>query len=141
MPYQTNMDPKTKGELSEAKVLSRLMELGDTVLTPFGENCDYDLVIDDGVELRRVQVKTGRMEDGKVVASLSRTRVNSKGSTRKNYDDGSIDAFVIYCHDNDAAYWVDLEDAGKVQISIRVDPPHERHRNNRNINWADAHRL
>jgi len=141
MPKQTNMTPKAKGELTEANVLTRLMELGYTVSTPFGENCDYDFVVDDGVELRRVQVKTGRKEDGKVVASLSRTRVNSKGSTRVHYEEGSIDAFVVYCHETDSAYWIDADDAGTVQISIRIEPPHERHQSNPNINWAEEYRL
>lgn len=135
------MDPKSKGERTEAKVLSRLVELGYRVLTPFGESCEYDFVIDDGVELRRIQVKTGRKSDGKVIASLSRTRFNSKGAKRESYPEGSIDAFVIYCPEEDLTFWVDPQEAGDTQISIRIDPPHEDHRANKNINWAADHRL
>ena len=35
-----------------------LHEAGCAVFLPFGENTRYDLVIDDGVSLQRVQCKT-----------------------------------------------------------------------------------
>ena len=135
------MDPKTKGERSEAKVLGRMVELGYTVLTPFGENCSYDFVVDDGEELNRIQVKTGRLREGKVIAGLSRTRFNATGSKREGYPEGSIDAYVIYCHEIESAFWVDPEDAGETQIHIRIDPPDDTHRTSRAINWADDYRL
>ena len=40
---------------------------GYAILVPFGENTRYDLVIDDGRQMRRVQCKTGRLRDGAVV--------------------------------------------------------------------------
>ena len=135
------MDSKTKGERSEAKVLARLVELGYTVLTPFGENCSYDFIVDDGKVLSRVQVKTGRLREGKVIAGLSRTRFNAGGSKREGYPEGSIDAFVIYCHENESAFWVDPEDTGETQIHLRIEPPVDTHLTNKAINWADDYRL
>ena len=41
-----------------------LIEAGYAVSKPFGENQRYDLVIDDGETLARVQVKTGRLRNG-----------------------------------------------------------------------------
>jgi hypothetical protein len=113
------------------------MERGYTVLTPFGENCAYDFVLDDDGKLSRVQVKTGRLEDGKVKASLSRTHVNAEGCQRSSYDEGSIDAFVIHAPAIDETYWVDADEAGKTQINIRVEPPADRQATNPNINWAE----
>ena len=36
-----------------------LREMGYSLLVPFGENTRYDLVVDDGSQLWRVQCKTG----------------------------------------------------------------------------------
>jgi len=44
-----------------------LREAGFAVLVPFGENTRYDLVIDDGERLARVQCKTGRLRSGAIV--------------------------------------------------------------------------
>jgi PD-(D/E)XK endonuclease len=43
-----------------------LHDVGFAVLLPFGENTRYDLVVDDGAELRRVQCKTGRLYKGAI---------------------------------------------------------------------------
>ncbi len=56
-PRQNN---KTIGELSEAIIIAKLIEVGYSVLTPFGDNRRYDLVIEDADgQFWRVQCKTG----------------------------------------------------------------------------------
>ena len=52
--------PKTIGEISEIKFAARLVELGYVVLFPWGDNQPYDMVIDIGTDLYKIQVKTGR---------------------------------------------------------------------------------
>ena len=51
-------DTKLKGNISEMKVATALVEAGYTVSFPFGDNARYDLIIDTGTELKTVQVKT-----------------------------------------------------------------------------------
>ena len=59
-PKQNN---KTKGERSEAIIIAKLLEVGYGVLTPFGDNRRYDLVIEDADgKFWRVQCKTGWMD-------------------------------------------------------------------------------
>ena len=62
-PKQNN---KTIGEHSEAILIAKLLEVGYGVLTPFGDNRRYDLVIEDADgNFHRVQCKTGRVaKDG-----------------------------------------------------------------------------
>ena len=43
-----------------------LREAGFGILVPVGENIRYDLVINDGANLQRVQCKTGRLPQGAV---------------------------------------------------------------------------
>ncbi len=40
-------DTNTKGEISEAAIITRFLQLGYIVLTPYGGNQRYDLVIED----------------------------------------------------------------------------------------------
>src|SRR5260370_37668620 len=56
-PKQNN---KTIGERSEAIIIAKFLEVGYGVLTPFGDNRRYDLVIEgaDG-NFYRIQCKTG----------------------------------------------------------------------------------
>jgi hypothetical protein len=58
--------PKDIGDVSTLAIMFGLRELGYELLVPFGENSRYDLVIDDGVSLARVQCKTGRIRKGAV---------------------------------------------------------------------------
>lgn len=46
------------GNESEAVVMSAYLNAGFTVSIPFGSGASYDLVIDSGSRLFRVQVKT-----------------------------------------------------------------------------------
>jgi hypothetical protein len=58
--------PKDIGDRTTLAVMLVLREAGFGVLTPFGENTRYDLAIDDGCKLFRVQCKTGRIRQGAV---------------------------------------------------------------------------
>ena len=58
--------PKDIGDRTTLAVMLALRDLGLGVLVPFGENTRYDLVIDDGTSLSKVQCKTGRLRNGAV---------------------------------------------------------------------------
>ena len=50
---------KAIGELSQAYIIARLIEIGYNVLVPYGDNLRYDLIIEDSEgKLQRVQCKT-----------------------------------------------------------------------------------
>ena len=51
-------------EKSELAVASELMMKGYGVLFPFGHNHQYDLIVDKGGDLYRIQVKTAKHEKG-----------------------------------------------------------------------------
>lgn len=51
------MNTKQKGSHAEAVVLSRLLKRGLSVSVCFGENDRYDMIVDTGTSLLRVQVK------------------------------------------------------------------------------------
>jgi hypothetical protein len=59
--------PKDVGDRSTLAIMAALQACGYAVLMPFGENTRYDLVIDSGARLSRVQCKTGRLRNGSVI--------------------------------------------------------------------------
>jgi hypothetical protein len=59
-------DTKSIGDLSEVMVLAALVRAGYRVSIPFGENHRYDVIADDGAQLLRIQVKTGRLRGGAI---------------------------------------------------------------------------
>ena len=83
-------DTKSIGELSELIVAAELGRAGYHVSLPLGESKRYDLIVDDGESLFRVQVKTGRLRNGAILFgslrwSEPRNRQYSKIRWAKDY--------------------------------------------------------
>ena len=100
------------------------MEAGYAVLVPFGENTRYDLAIDDGVSLKRVQCKTGRLREGSVrFAACSSYAHHPKPKMVVRDYLGQIDYFGVYCQETGGAYLVPVEDAQVRKAgSLRLTP-------------------
>lgn len=49
---------KARGEIAEARFIAKALSLGFCVLRPFGDNQPYDFVLQSGVRMTRVQVKS-----------------------------------------------------------------------------------
>lgn len=114
-----NTSHKVAGEIAEALILARLIQLGYAVSMPFGNNQRYDLIVDDGNSLRRAQCKTGRMRNGAVTFAVCSK--NGFTGVRKAYH-GEIEEFLVYCPDNDGYYRVPAAGVGSNQVSLRVSP-------------------
>lgn len=134
------MEPKERGVLTEAEVLPKLLERGIDVSQPFGDNCRYDYVLDIGGWLKRVQVKTARKAgdtDGAITFNTQSVKSNINQNRTEDYV-GDIDAFLAYYPDNDTCYWVDIEDAPKTNMYLRLEEPANP---SPNINWAEDYEL
>jgi hypothetical protein len=110
------------GQRTEAIILAALVRQGYRVLTPFGFNQRYDLVIDSGTSFLRVQCKTGRLRRGAILFNTQSIRSNMTGTVRRSYR-GEIDLFAVYCPETDRIYAVPVADATDTLGTLRVDPP------------------
>jgi PD-(D/E)XK nuclease superfamily protein len=127
-------DTKSIGDLSEMFVALQLARAGYLVAKPFGENTRYDLLIDDGKILSRVQVKTGRLRKGAIQWNCCSTHGHRTGPNFKSYI-GQIDFFGIYCPQLQSAYLVPISQApSRRTSSLRVVPT--RNRQTRRVRWA-----
>jgi hypothetical protein len=107
-----------RGQLAVLKVEQRALELGFIVSRP-STPARYDLVIDDGKQCHRVQVKYANGKtfhaQGVAIASLRR-----EGRT---YQRGEIDAIVVYVAPVDCVCWFGSEEFhGKANLYIRYQP-------------------
>ncbi len=99
-------------------VASALQRAGFEVFTPlFSAHSRIDLIASDGVELRRVQCKTARLQ-GEVL--FFRTCSNTRNSPR-DYT-GEVDAFGVYAPDRELVYLVNSEGLGPRGCCLRLAP-------------------
>ncbi|MEA2719266.1 MAG: hypothetical protein QOJ39_1130 [Candidatus Eremiobacteraeota bacterium] len=130
---------KATGDISEARVLAALVEAGYWVSRPFGENQRYDLVIDDGVALSRVQVKTGRLRAGVIVFNCCSTHGHRRSAVTTRPYTGQIELLAVYCPETEKVYLLPEADLTRSKIQLRVVPA----RNNqlKMIRWASTYEL
>lgn len=115
------MNTKTVGELTEAKVLVKLLESGYVCSKPFGDNARYDLIVDDGVILQKVQIKTGRVRNGAIefnVMSCSRY-------VNKHYK-GQVDCFIVYVPELNKYYLVPEDEVGTSKFYLTLSKGNSR---------------
>ena len=76
---------KAIGDLSELEVALALVRAGYLVSKPLGDSHRYDLIIDDGERLARVQVKTGRLYGEVVKFNCSSSHSHRGGVASRAY--------------------------------------------------------
>jgi hypothetical protein len=104
--------------------MAALVDAGLHVFLPFGENTRYDLVVDDGVGLARVQCKTGRLRQGAVRFRTSSTYAHhpNPGYVTRDYL-GQIDYFAVFCPETAGVYLIPIEDVPlRHQGALRIEP-------------------
>ena len=131
-------DPLTstqKGAVAEAAVTAAAVELGFVVLRPVTEGRRYDLVIDTGRTLVRVQCKWAPRK-GDVVAISTRTcRYTPAGYVRTTYRSTEVDGIAAYCADLRQTFWLPVADvAGRTFVHLRL--AEARNGQRRRLRWA-----
>jgi hypothetical protein len=83
------------GNSSESIVLSAYIKAGFTVSIPFGSGASYDLLVDNGTDIFKIQVKTAWISRG--VLKYKCLRRQPKSEIRRPYKDGEVDYIAVYC--------------------------------------------
>jgi hypothetical protein len=128
--------PKDIGDRTALAVMLALRDVGYAVLVPFGENTRYDLVIDDGHTLSRVQCKTGRLRLGSIIFRTCSSYAHHPNPKilRRHYAD-EIEFFGVYCPETSGVYLVPIADvSARTSAYLRVLPSLNGQR--RRIRWA-----
>ena len=113
-----------KGALAEMSIAREAIRLGAGVLKPLSERQRYDLGLEIGDRILRVQCKWGRLIEGEVIhVRLATSRYDGHSYIRTNYELGEIDAVAVYCEELDSVFLLPIElVAGRSFIHLRVKP-------------------
>jgi hypothetical protein len=129
-----------KGAIAEAEITAAVMRHGLDVLRPLSEGGRYDLVIDTGGRLLRVQCKWATLRGTVLDARIGTSRHTPRGYVRSTYSAREIDAVAVFSPDTDACYLLPIEDVqGLASLRLRLAPT----RNNqiRYVRWARDYEL
>ncbi len=144
-PLKPKQNHKAIGECSEAIIIAKLLEVGYGVLTPFGDNRRYDIVIEDADgNFYRIQCKTSWVEnDGaciqfKTASSYYHTRAGRTTHGSKDYR-GQIDYFAVYCPENREVYLIPVDHAGVSRMNLRLVPT--KNKQEKGVRWAEDYAL
>jgi PD-(D/E)XK endonuclease len=124
-----------KGAIAEAAITAAAVELGFVVLRPLVEGRRYDLAIDTGPRLLRVQCKWAPRKGAVIVVHLTSCRHTPHGYVRSTYSAAEVDGIAVYCQELRRCYYLPIDRvAGRRGIHLRLAPAV----NNQEtaINWA-----
>lgn len=121
------------GNVSEALVLAAYINAGFNVSVPFGNGCAYDLIVDTGRRLVKIQVKTGWPCQGCLLFKGQR-RVRDTGyNGMRRYEMGEVDFFAVHFPPAGSIYVVPFEVMG-AHGRLRLTPVLNGQR--KHIRWA-----
>lgn len=135
------VDTNRKGNVAELAIAKEAAGLGLSVLKPLTEHERYDLVIELGGRLLRVQCKWGSC-DGDVICVrvVSSYHSPTRGYVNSSYDESQIDAVGVYCGDLDRCYLLPVSlVAGHQAVHLRISEPRNKQR--AAINFAAKYEL
>lgn len=121
-----------KGDIAELAVAKKFLELGCWVSYPFGDDAPYDLIVDNGKDLIKVQVKH--------LKPLNNTlRFSLHSDSGKPYKE-IIDMMVGYNPDNDKLYAINPKDFNsKISVSLKLNKP--KNNQSKGVNLAENYLL
>jgi hypothetical protein len=132
-------DTNRIGEISEAAIIVRFLQLGYTVLTPYGGNQRYDLIIEDeDGELWRVQCKTGWIEEEGAILVFKTANHNGQRKDWRHYR-GQCNYFAIYNEELNKVYLIPVDQVGTTNAKLRLLPT--KNNQEKNVRWAKDYEL
>lgn len=132
------MNSKTKGNLGEIKIASEFIKYGCMVSFPFGDNARYDLIVDDGNSLKKVQVKYANSKNAngawRCMCTSSKNHTTNK-KLDKYKDD--VDIMAFYLPEIDTCLLFNIDEIGdKTAIYVRNEAPLN---NQSNVIYVEEH--
>jgi hypothetical protein len=107
------------GNYAELRVIADAIRRGYSVSIPYGHETRYDLIIDTGKRLLRVQVKNARLICGAVMVKTCSSGV----SVHTVYNDIEIDYIAAFEPKAETIYYVPITEVGarRWALSLRID--------------------
>lgn len=93
---------QVKGNLVELQCIMKFISMGFECSLPYGNQAKYDILVDIGTEILRVQCKKSHWVDdkGSIQFSATSSTTNTQKTTRHKYTNEQIDYFATCWEDN-----------------------------------------
>lgn len=116
------MNSKRIGNIGEAKVLAKFVEMGIPIYIPFGDDEKADLIAEFDGKLNKVQVKTSiKSKNGCSIFDLTSSTAHRTNGERRKYSNSEIDYFALYSLDRDKIYFMKAPENPMSAITIRFE--------------------
>ena len=118
---------KTQGDNAELKFMLLSHELGHIISKPFGDNSKYDLIIDNGNDLEKIQIKSTSRKDTSSGMDCYNCLVCSGSKQKQKYNEKDVDFIVIYVIPENTWYKIPVKEIkGK---TVKLYPHRQSQRN------------
>ena len=123
MLFDNAINSKKQGDIGMCYAMAYYAKLGWTVSVPVTDSQDYDLIVDTGTKLLKVQVKTTAQvsEHGIYIVSLRTCGGNKSGHTAKTFDNNQSDLLFVLT-DNGDCYSIPKSEISAVALGERYLP-------------------
>lgn len=109
---------------AEANVIAQLVELGYEVFTPLRNNTRTDLVAQDpDGNLYKIQVRRGEKNGETVQSTTDDTRIDTNGTSAREYRDTRVDLTVLYCPEVNQCYCIETDER-MTDIELQASDEH-----------------
>ena len=116
------MNAKDLGELAELRFSIAASEKGYKVSRPIFHNSKYDVILDNGRRLYRVQIKSTHTVTYRRSLPVYEVCVSHGKNHKGSYTKSQIDAVAVYLGRLDLWYLMPVKEIeGKVKITFRPD--------------------
>lgn len=124
-----------KGAIAESEIAAAAIRLGVGVYRPMFEGGRYDLILEAGTTLLRVQCKWAARRGDVVAIRCYSCRRGRDGMIVRKYTTDEVDAIAAYCADIDSCYLLPTSLACEHRmVHLRLAP--SRNNQRARINWA-----
>jgi len=133
------MDTKLKADIAESAVVTELLKRGFKVLKPIGDRLSYDLGLDLGSKLLKIQVKSAwfNEKDKHYVVDTRRTKTNRRRMLRHRYDKNDFDFAIIYLADLNTFYVMPISEFSSYSSTITFVESEKRQRKPKSANFKE----
>ena len=135
-----DLSTKARGDIAEYKVVAELLERGHTVLMPCGDRLPYDIGVDCGGRLVRIQVRRAwevKTSKGSYIVDVRRSQTNRSTYTHTKHAIDSYDFLVAWIPELNLFYVIPSEVADTFGGGITLTEDTKKQRKGKAVQYKD----